>query len=111
MADGAISYYLDQFVVGRLVRYTYGTPVSIKYDASDPEHSKRSDKKYLGVSGVRLDVFNPTLFKVAAFFSDRALRTEPTIRVREYPVHKSSPRRFPVLAYSIRHSSRPRNSL
>ena len=60
-----ISYYLDQFVVSRLVRYTYGTPISIEYDPSDPEHSKRSHEKYLGVSGVRLDIFNPTLFKVA----------------------------------------------
>ena len=66
VADGAISYYLDQFVVGRLVRYTYGTPASIRYDPSDPEHRMRSHKKYLGMAGgVRLDVFSPTLFKVA----------------------------------------------
>lgn len=67
MADGAISYYLDQFVVGRLVRHTYGTEASIKYDPSNLEHCKRSHKKYLGISGLRLDIFCPTLFKVAIF--------------------------------------------
>ena len=68
MAEGAVSHYLDRFVVRHLVRYTYGTPASIKYDPSDPEHRKRSHKKYLGVAGgVRLDVFSPTLFKVTVF--------------------------------------------
>ena len=68
MADGAVSYYLDKFVASRLVRYTYGTPASIMYDPSDPEHRGRSHKKYLGVAGgVRLDVFSPTLFKVDVF--------------------------------------------
>jgi len=66
VAAGAVSYYLDHFVVGRLVRYTYGTPASIMYDPSDPEHRKRSHKKYLGITGTpRLDIFSPTLFKVA----------------------------------------------
>jgi len=65
VADGAVSYYLDRFVVSRLVRYTYGTPASIGYDPSDPEHRTRSHKKYMGVTGgERLDVFSPTLFKV-----------------------------------------------
>jgi len=68
VADGAISYYLDKFVVSRIVRYTYGTPASIRYDPSDPEHRGRSHKKHLGiVGGMRLDVFSPTLFKVDVF--------------------------------------------
>ena len=68
VAAGAVSYYLDHFVVGRLVRYTYGIPASIPYDPSDPEHRKRAHKKYMGITGVpRLDVFSPTLFKVASF--------------------------------------------
>ena len=67
MGDGAISYYLDHFVVGRLVRYTYGTPITTEYDPSDPEHSKRSHKRHLGVYGLRLEIFNPTLFKVVMF--------------------------------------------
>ena len=66
MAVGAITYYLDHPVVGRLVRYTYGIPGSIEYDPSDAEHRKRSEKKYLAMTGdIQLDIFSPTLFKVA----------------------------------------------
>lgn len=66
VADGAISYYLDHFVVGRIVRYTYGTPGSIEYNPSDPQHRKRSHKKYLAITGdIKLEIFSPTLFKVA----------------------------------------------
>jgi len=68
VAVGAISYYLDHFVVGRIVRYTYGTSGSIDYDPSDPEHRRRSHKKYLAITGeVHLDIFSPTLFKVTVF--------------------------------------------
>jgi len=64
VAAGAISYYVDRFVVGRLVRYTYGTPSSISFDPSDPEHRKRAQKRYLGITGeLWLDIFTPTLFK------------------------------------------------
>src|ERR1700729_3500873 len=62
VAVGAISYYLDHFVVGRIVRYTYGTPGSITFNPSDPEHRKRAHKKYLGIIGeIQLDIFSPTL--------------------------------------------------
>ena len=68
MADGAISYYLDHFVVGRLVRYTYGTLGSIDYNPSDAEHRKRAGQKYLAITGdIVLDIFSPTLFKVPGF--------------------------------------------
>ena len=66
MAVGAISYYLDQFVVGRLLRSTYGIPTSIDYDPSDPEHRRRSRKKYMGITGeYQLDTYTATLIKVA----------------------------------------------
>lgn len=68
MAAGAISYYLDHFVVGRIVKYTYGIPGAVMYNSSDPEHRKRAHKKYLGIAGrIQLDSFNPTLFKVTNF--------------------------------------------
>ena len=68
VAVGSISHYLDSFVVGRVVRYTYGIPGSIEYDPSDAEHRKRSSKKYLAMTGdIQLDIFSPTLFKVTAF--------------------------------------------
>jgi len=65
VAVGAISYYLDHFVVGRIIRYTYGTPASTLFDPSDPEHRKRKNKVFMGITGhLQLDVFSPTLFKV-----------------------------------------------
>ena len=66
MAVGAVSYYLDHPVVGRIVRYTYGVPSSIDYDHTDPEHRKRSHKKYLAMTGeIQLDdIFCPIMFKV-----------------------------------------------
>ena len=68
MAVGSISYYLDHFVVGRIVRYTYGTPGSVEYNPLDADHRKRSDKKYLSMTGdIQLEIFSPTLFKVAMF--------------------------------------------
>lgn len=68
VAIGAVSHYLNNFVVGRLVRYTYGIPVSIPYNNSDPEHLKRLHKVYRGITGeLQFDVFSPTLSKVAAF--------------------------------------------
>ena len=108
MAEGAVSYYLDKFIVSRIVRYTYGTPASIRYDPSDPEHRRRADKKYLGITGgVLLDVFSPTLFKVDVFVFGSHLGTEPTARALEYPVRKSSVTKSQVLAYSLRSSARP----
>lgn len=66
MAFGAISHYLDHFVVGRIVRYTYGTRVSVAFNPSDPEHRKRAQKAFLGVTGLRLDgVLSASLLKVA----------------------------------------------
>jgi len=75
VAVGAISHYLDHFVVGRVVRYTYGIPDSVEYDPSDPEHRKRSHERYLGITGkFQLDIFSPILFKVAAL--SFAMRTQ-----------------------------------
>lgn len=68
VALGAISYYLDHFVVGRFVRSTYGTPVSINYVPWDPEHHRRSHKAYLSITGViQVETFHPILFKVDVF--------------------------------------------
>ncbi|KAF9650957.1 hypothetical protein BDM02DRAFT_3184899 [Thelephora ganbajun] len=64
VADGAVSYYLDHFVVGRIVRYTYGTQGSTGFNPLNPEHRRRAHKRYLGIIGeIQLDVFSPTLFK------------------------------------------------
>jgi len=72
---GAILYYLDQFVAGRIIRYTYGTPASVNYDHSDPEHRKRSHKKYLAITGdICLETFGPTLFKGTRVYGTQEFR-------------------------------------
>jgi len=64
VAVGAVSYYLDHFVVGRIVRHTYGIQTAINYDPLDPEHHKRSHKKRLRATGkFQLEVFCPIMFK------------------------------------------------
>lgn len=69
VADGSVSYYLDHFVVGRIVKHTYGIPVGILFDPEDPEHQKRRREKYISASGqYRLKAFCPTNFKVTNKF-------------------------------------------
>ena len=113
MAAGAISYYLDHFVVGRIIRYTYGTPASTMFDPSDPEHRRRADKMFLGITGqLQLDVFSPTLFKVGNRLSpsDRILATKTICRAREHRVRRSFARRLLGLARSLRLPERTWNS-
>ena len=70
VAFGAISYCLDRFVAGRLIKYTYGTIAHIDFDVCDPEHLGRSGKKRFNVTGgFALEVFVPVLTKVGSIRS------------------------------------------
>ena len=51
MAIGAVSYYVDHFVTGRLSKFTYGVPCSALYNPSNPEHVRRSHKSYVDGMG------------------------------------------------------------
>ena len=51
VAVGAISYYVDHFVTGRISKFTYGIPCGIIYDSSNPEHVRRKNKSYVNVTG------------------------------------------------------------
>ena len=51
VAIGAVSYYVDHFVTGRLSKFTYGVPGGIPYDPSDSEHIWRSHKAYVDAMG------------------------------------------------------------
>jgi hypothetical protein len=69
VADGAVSYYLDHFVVGRIARHTYGIPISVLYDPADPDHRKRKHMMFEGIAGEdRLRAFHPTIVKVTTRF-------------------------------------------
>jgi len=66
VAVGAVSYYVDHFVTGRVSRFTYGTPCSHHYLAFDPEHVRRERKAYFDFLGRKLvsDGFIPLLLQV-----------------------------------------------
>ncbi|KAI1793699.1 hypothetical protein LXA43DRAFT_1121934 [Ganoderma leucocontextum] len=46
VADGAVYFFLDHFVLSRVAKMTYGTKFSPYYNANDPEHVARHDAKY-----------------------------------------------------------------
>ena len=51
VAVGAVSYYVDHFVTGRISKFTYGTPWEVVYQPLDPEHVKREHKSYVDPLG------------------------------------------------------------
>ncbi|KAI6029300.1 hypothetical protein BKA83DRAFT_4216861 [Pisolithus microcarpus] len=51
VADGAVSFYIDRLVSGRVARFTYGTGCNVTYNQSDPEHVSRRDMAFDGFSG------------------------------------------------------------
>jgi len=66
VAFGAISHYVNHFVTGRLVKYTYGTIACVDFDESDPEHRRRLEKKKMSATGeFVLETFTPILLKVS----------------------------------------------
>jgi len=51
VSDGAISFYLDHFVRTRVSKITYGNFCHIPYDQNSPDHTSRSHKVFISVSG------------------------------------------------------------
>jgi len=72
VSDGAISFYLDNYVRSRIAKVTYGLKVKRKYDVSNPEHAKRRSRVYTDIDGsLRLNNgFDPILSKVSAEIAD-----------------------------------------
>lgn len=65
VADGAVSFYIDRLVSGRVARFTYGTGINVTYNQADPEHVSRREIAFEGFSG-DLEVpygFEPILTK------------------------------------------------
>ena len=50
-AHGSILFAVEHPVRSRVTRFTYGTDCSTRYDASNPEHRRRSHLKYTGLGG------------------------------------------------------------
>ena len=53
VAIGAISYYADHFVIGRISKFTYGVLCNTLFDSSNPEHVRRSHKTSVNAMGER----------------------------------------------------------
>ena len=53
VAFGAVSFYVDHSVTGRLSKFTYGITRHISYDPLNPEHVKREHSTFLDTSGGR----------------------------------------------------------
>ncbi|KAI0824346.1 hypothetical protein BC628DRAFT_1322650 [Trametes gibbosa] len=54
VAEGAVSFYLENFVSARVARLTYGVEISTTYQKADPEHYARRAGKYIDASGTVL---------------------------------------------------------
>ena len=52
-AIGAVSYYVDNFVAGRISNFTYGVVSDALYDSSDPERVRRSRGTFINAVGER----------------------------------------------------------
>ena len=51
VAVGAVSFYVDHFVAGRISKFTYGVPCRSRYKPSDPEYVRREYKSYISRAG------------------------------------------------------------
>ena len=54
VAIGAVSYYVDHFVIARISKFTCGSPCNAVYDPSDPDHIQRLDKSFFDATGERM---------------------------------------------------------
>lgn len=61
VAEGAASYYIQQFVASRIAKYTYGTEVIVDYNEENPEHHLRRGRVRTRPSGRK---FVPEGFQV-----------------------------------------------
>ena len=60
VAIGAVSYYVDHFVKGRISKFTYGVLCHTLYDPTNPEHVRRAHKSYVDAMG---DKYVPGYFE------------------------------------------------
>jgi len=76
VAVGAVSYYVDRLVTGRISKFTYGVPCSIVYDPGDPEHAQRLHKSYTDFLGEKRipDHFVTMLSRGTKVLEDREIR-------------------------------------
>ncbi|KAF9783740.1 hypothetical protein BJ322DRAFT_1109589 [Thelephora terrestris] len=78
VAVGAVSFYIDRFVRGRISKFTYGVPCAVVYNPFDPEHVKREDKTYMDLEGDKCvpGGFTTLLSKGTRVLESREIKTQ-----------------------------------
>jgi len=76
VAVGAVSFYIDHIVNGRITKFAYGTTCSTVYKSSNPEHIKRKPKAFIDELGHAYvpGVFTTMLPKNTKVLEDRVIR-------------------------------------
>jgi len=66
VAVGAVLFYVDHFVTGRIAKFTFGAPSVTVYQPSDPEYIMREHKSWLDPEGNKRvpDCFETMLSRV-----------------------------------------------
>jgi len=87
VAVGAISFYIDRSVRGRISKFAYGTPRIAPYNASDPEHLKREHKTYTDVLGAKYvhGAFGNMLSKGTKVLENREIRRKVRVACEGAP--------------------------
>ena len=49
--EGALSFYIDHYVVTRVSKFMYAVSASRPYDSTQPDHELRKDRLYKDASG------------------------------------------------------------
>lgn len=72
VAEGSVSFFIDDFVTARVTKLTYGTIKEARYNAADPEHVARKDTTRYDASGILVvpEYFDVILKKVSLILSD-----------------------------------------
>ncbi|KAF9783757.1 hypothetical protein BJ322DRAFT_877685 [Thelephora terrestris] len=94
VAIGAVSYYVDHFVTGRVSKFTYGVPCIIRYNPSDVEHSRRAHKLTTDAIGEKYvpDKFQTMLSRGTKVLEDREIRHAFYLESEGTPPQEASPR-------------------
>jgi len=76
VAVGAVSFYVDHFVTGRISKFTYGTLGNARYQPSNPEHVMREHKSWVDPAGNKWvpNRFNTMLPRGTKVMEDREVR-------------------------------------
>ncbi|KAF9783759.1 hypothetical protein BJ322DRAFT_1109608 [Thelephora terrestris] len=76
VAIGAVSYYVDHFVTGRVSKFTYGVPCETQYNPSDPEHMRRAHRLTTDAMGTKRVTggFRTMLSRGTKVLEDREIR-------------------------------------